>query len=214
MESLNIRKPVLVGESLGGEELSSVGSRYPDRVSGLIYLEAGYQYAFDNGNGASIAELMNTIAAQQIPVPAKSDRANFKALQAWYVPTLGITVPEAELRQTFNAAPDGSVGAPRTPPGYLDTILAGIQKYTDLRAPVLAIFAIPVDPGPWVNRDDAKTRDAIDAVVSLAEKQATAFEKGVPAARVVRLPHAKHVIFESNEADVLREIRAFLASLH
>src|SRR5262249_22184308 len=49
MESLNIRKPVLVGESVGGEELSSIGSRHPDHISGLIYLEAAYQYAFDNG---------------------------------------------------------------------------------------------------------------------------------------------------------------------
>jgi pimeloyl-ACP methyl ester carboxylesterase len=84
MESLNIRKPVLVGESVGGEELSSVGSRHPDRISGLIYLEAAYQYAFDNGKGATIAEMLKINLAQQIPVPAESDRANFKALQAWY----------------------------------------------------------------------------------------------------------------------------------
>jgi non-heme chloroperoxidase len=40
-------KPVLVGESVGAEELSSVVSRHPERISGLIYLEAAYQYAFD-----------------------------------------------------------------------------------------------------------------------------------------------------------------------
>jgi pimeloyl-ACP methyl ester carboxylesterase len=101
MESLNIRKPVLVGESIGGEELSSVGSGHPDRISGLIYLEAAYQYAFDNGKGATIAEMLKTNLAQQIPVPVESDRANFKALQAWYRRALGVTVPEAELRQIF-----------------------------------------------------------------------------------------------------------------
>jgi non-heme chloroperoxidase len=126
---------------------------------------------------------------------------------------LGVTVPEAELRQIFNTAPNGSVGAPRTPPGYTDALVAGMQKYTDLRAPVLAIFAIPADLGPWMNRDDAKTRDALDAYLALAEKQAKAFEMGVPTARVVRLAYAKHMIFESNEADVLREMGAFLSSL-
>jgi hypothetical protein len=40
-----------------------------------------------------------------------------------------------------------------------------------------------------------------------------AFEAGVPSARVVRVPNASHYIFQSNEADVLREIRAFLAGL-
>ena len=36
----------VAGHSLGGEELSSIGSRYPEKVSGLIYLDAGYSYAF------------------------------------------------------------------------------------------------------------------------------------------------------------------------
>ncbi len=43
--------------------------------------------------------------------------------------------------------------------------------------------------------------------------QAKAFESGVPSARVVRLPHANHYVFLSNEADVLREMNAFLAGL-
>jgi hypothetical protein len=47
---------------------------------------------------------------------------------------------------------------------------------------------------------------------ALAEKQAKAFEDGVQTARVVRLRGA-HYIFLSNEADVLREMRAFLAGL-
>ncbi|PYP78762.1 MAG: hypothetical protein DMD35_10590, partial [Gemmatimonadetes bacterium] len=31
------RRPVLVGHSIAGEELSSIGSRYPERVAGLVY---------------------------------------------------------------------------------------------------------------------------------------------------------------------------------
>jgi len=30
---------------------------------------------------------------------------------------------------------------------------------------------------------------------------------------VVRLPHADHYVFRSNEADVLREVNAFIAGL-
>jgi non-heme chloroperoxidase len=36
----------------------------------------------------------------------------------------------------------------------------------------------------------------------------------VPSARVVRVPHANHYVFLSNEAEVLQEMRAFLAGLH
>jgi len=46
------------------------------------------------------------------------------------------------------------------------------------------------------------------------EAQAKAFETGVLSARVVRLPHANHFVFLSNEADVLREMRAFFDTLH
>lgn len=45
------------------------------------------------------------------------------------------------------------------------------------------------------------------------EAQADAFEKGISTARVVRIPHARHFIFQSNEADGLREIAAFVSRL-
>jgi pimeloyl-ACP methyl ester carboxylesterase len=46
IESLKLDKPVLAGHSIAGEELSSIGSRHPDKVAGLIYLDAGYSYAY------------------------------------------------------------------------------------------------------------------------------------------------------------------------
>jgi pimeloyl-ACP methyl ester carboxylesterase len=46
MDSLKLNKPVILGHSIAGEELSSIGSRYPDKVAGLIYLDAGNSYAF------------------------------------------------------------------------------------------------------------------------------------------------------------------------
>ena len=42
LEALKLDRPVLVGHSIAGEELSSVGTRHPERVAGLIYLDAGY----------------------------------------------------------------------------------------------------------------------------------------------------------------------------
>src|SRR5579864_4773622 len=46
LDSLILKRPVLVGHSIAGEELSSVGSRHPEKVAGLIYLDAGYAYAY------------------------------------------------------------------------------------------------------------------------------------------------------------------------
>ncbi len=52
------------------------------------------------------------------------------------------------------------------------------------------------------------------ALVTLIERQEKAVEDGVPTAHVITVPGANHYIFLSNEADVLREMRAFLAGLH
>ena len=217
LDSLKLNAPVLVGESLGGEELSSVGSRFPGRVAGLVYLDAGYQYAFENGKGTTLEELQK-IAPPQPPEPSAIDSAGFAAYQAWFKRINGIAFPEAEFRQMMESAPNGSVGKTRTPPSVPMAILAGMRKYTDIRAPVLAIYAVPHDLGPWLNDNkDPAMRTAAEAFsandVAWTEKQAKAFEDGVPSARVIRLPRANHVVFLSNEADVLREMRAFLAAL-
>jgi non-heme chloroperoxidase len=50
MSQLGMQKPVLIGHSIAGEELSDIGIRYPDRVAGLIYLDAGYWYALNDGS--------------------------------------------------------------------------------------------------------------------------------------------------------------------
>ncbi len=89
----------------------------------------------------------------------------------------------------------------------------GEQKYTNIPVPILAIYAVPHDLGPAPGFD-AAARAAFEANdEATTGAQAKAFESGVPSARVVRLPHANHYVFVSNEADVLREINAFLGSL-
>jgi pimeloyl-ACP methyl ester carboxylesterase len=46
IDFLKLDKPVLAGHSMAGEELSSIGSRSLAKVAGLIYLDAGYTYAY------------------------------------------------------------------------------------------------------------------------------------------------------------------------
>jgi len=46
LSSLKIERPILAGHSIAGSELSYVGFVHPEKVAALIYLEAGYPYAF------------------------------------------------------------------------------------------------------------------------------------------------------------------------
>jgi non-heme chloroperoxidase len=217
LDALQLARPLLVGHSLGGEELSSVASRYPKRVAGLVYLEAAYQYAFDNGRGGTLDELQKAANPPPAPPePAGPDLAGFRALQSRFTRIYGVTIPEAEFRQGRESTPDGGVGKERDSP--MEAIMQGMQKYTDIPAPALAIFAVPHDHGPWIkNHPDPAVREAAKALSAeeavLVEKQAKAFETGVPGAHVVRLPGANHYVFLSDEAAVLREIRAFTAGL-
>jgi non-heme chloroperoxidase len=205
LDLLKLNKPVLAGHSIAGEELSSVGSRHPDRVAGLVYLDAGYQYAFDNGKGSTLEELQE--GAPRQPAPSAADRASFSGLQARLRRVSGVMLPEADFQQTI-------LSKPPTLPGVEKAILAGTQKYTNIPVPVLAIFAVPHDLGPWLEQNsDPAAKAFVAKEAALTEKQAQAFEGGVPSARVVRLPHANHYVFISNEGDVLGEMRVFLATL-
>ena len=147
-EALSISKPVLVGHSLGGEELSSIGSRYPDKVAGLIYLDAAYSYAF-------------------------------------YAPGLD-PIPEPQQQQL---------------PPLMAAIIDGMQRYTEIPPPILAIYALPHAGLPDASLDVK------------GEAIAKAFEAALPHARVVRIPQANHFVFMSHEADVLREMASFLGTL-
>ena len=220
LDALKLEKPVLVGHSLGGQELSSVATRYPSRVAGLVYLEAGYPYAFDNGTGPTMKELQDLKnLAPKAPPPSESDPglASFAALQQACLRALGFTYPEGELRQQFTTTPEGRVGKERDFPG--DTVMLQVmKKYANIPVPALVIFAIPHSLAKWVNdstdpnvREAGKAFSAADLV--LTTRQAKAFEDGVPTAHVVRLPGADHYVYLSNEADVLREMKSFFSTL-
>jgi pimeloyl-ACP methyl ester carboxylesterase len=214
LDALKLARPVLVGHSIGGQELSSIATRYPTRVAALVYLEAGYPYAFDNGKGPTLNE-MQGLRGPQPPPPGDADPASFTALGQYFERARGFAFPEAELRQQRPAGPDGRVGKPRDFPGYA-TLLSGMKKYFDIRVPVLVVFALPHGLGRWVDgstdpkvREEARAYTA--ALTPLVSQQAQSIEDGVPAARVVKLAGAHHYIYLSNEADVIREMGSFLS---
>ncbi len=82
IDALKLDRPVLAGHSFGGAELSAVANSRPNRIAGLVYFEAGYTYAFDNGKGAKMEELM-ALQARQPPPPAAgpSDLVSFSRLK-------------------------------------------------------------------------------------------------------------------------------------
>jgi pimeloyl-ACP methyl ester carboxylesterase len=64
IDKLQLRRPVLIGHSIAGQELSSVASRHPEKVGGLVYLDAlSSGYAFFTG------------PEEELPFSTKASRA-------------------------------------------------------------------------------------------------------------------------------------------
>jgi non-heme chloroperoxidase len=216
MDSLKLNKPILVGHSIAGEELSSIGSRHPEKVAGLIYLDAGYAYAYyDRARGDYRIDLIDLQKKLEQLQPGKGPANPLPLIQE----LLETALPgfERDLRdeqkdlQSMPAAMLAAASAP--PPMAAQAILAGMQKYSSVPVPILAIFAVPHDLGP-LGGSDAAARAASEARdLASTGAQAKAFEAGLPSAHVVRLAHANHYVFLSNEADVLREMNAFIGGL-
>jgi non-heme chloroperoxidase len=218
IRALNIEKPVLVGHSIAGAELSSVATLHPDSIAGVIYLEAAYPYAFDNGQGPSMKEFLE-VQGPQPPSPSQSDLESFRALQKWDARTYGFLLPESEFHETWDSTPDGRPEKPRDFPGSQSfmTIMTSTKKCARIPVPAMAIFAIPHAHEAWmIKSTDPSVRKDADAYFvrldALAEKQAKVFEESVPGAHVIRLS-GMHYVYVSNESDVLREMRAFLDNL-
>ena len=89
-----------------------------------------------------------------------------------------------------------------------DAIQANPRKYTAIKAPILAIIAVPRACAPKCDQPSVK------ALAEDDEKRADAFAAGNPTATVIRLAYAKHEVYQSNEQDVLRAMNIFIDHLH
>jgi pimeloyl-ACP methyl ester carboxylesterase len=188
--ALALVRPILIGASIAGEELSSIGSRHSEKVTALIYLDAVYSYAY-----FPIDHSFRDLSQNSLARKSFFDGPN------------------------VSGEPKGKSPSP-FPAGLLSTnpqeqaILDGQQKYTDIRGPILAFFPVPHDLS---KRKDLKDADALAAAEAedtrRMETLVKAFKAGVPQARVILMPNASHLVFVSNEAEVLREMHTFLERL-
>jgi pimeloyl-ACP methyl ester carboxylesterase len=211
--ALHLNKPAIAGHSIAGEELSYIGSHHPEKVTGLIYIEAEYPYALydqaDGGLEVDAIELRNqlrqfTNGYAQEPVKDYTDViANLERV-------------EKEIQQHQQETKDlpPTPVSPRMTPD-LFAVMEGRERFTTIHAPALVIVADEDNPGSAsTDNPQSRAQAARQALTKRTkELQVAAFERQVPSAHVVRVPHATHYVFRSNEADVLREMNAFIATL-
>ena len=222
LNTLNLQKSLLVGHSCAGQILTLFAAQHSDRLLGLVYLD-----------GASDPTLTPVDVGAPMPDPAMlprsikpasaPDNTSFEALRAAQRRDRGWAFPEGELRQQYVANADGSVGRSLLSPVIRRAITVDARvkpDYSGIRVPVLAIYQR--DPPFEEVASSFLIRNEEERVALRQEHAATRalyvrwqrdLLAGVPTARIVELQGAGLYMFLSNEADVLREIRAFAATL-
>jgi pimeloyl-ACP methyl ester carboxylesterase len=217
LDTLRLQDPVLVGNGFAGEEMSWIGARRPNRIAGLVYLNAAY----DRSDIATERAIARRIPSSGGPGP--NDLASVEALTRWASSGSGIRIPEAEFRQLAQLAPDGRVIGERVSRTVHQQILSTITTavdYAAFRVPVLALYATPTSAN-WVPgcRDAVAqdTRLACQEMYGWTVRQLETSKRllgTIPSrTQVVELAGANAFVFLSNPADVTQALERFMATL-
>jgi non-heme chloroperoxidase len=181
-------------------EMQAELERLRAEVAGLIYIEAGYPYAlYDQANGElelDAIELRNQLH-QFIEGYSLEPVKDYDGLIA----NLERVKREVKQQQQKTGKLLPSPVSPRMTPD-LTAIMEGRERFTAIHAPALVIFADEDDPSP-VSGDDPQARaNALRKMLDNRnkEQQYAAFAQQVPLAQVVRIPHATHYVFQSNDS--------------
>jgi non-heme chloroperoxidase len=209
LDSLRLSRVSLVGHSISGDELTGFAATYPDRVVSLVYLDAAYDHS-------GIDTLLRDAPAF---APGAADSASPAALQAFFQRVYGPRIPEAQVRATEVFAATGKLLRNVTPDSIDALVIrgSGHPDYARVRAPALAFYAV-TDSAPqifplWPSLGDAtraRARAFTTRLQTWAARERERFRRGVARGQSVLLRGANHYVFFSNEAEVVREMRAFL----
>lgn len=214
IDALHLDRPVLIGHSIAGEELSYVGTHDPQKVAGLIYLDAADAYGFyDAARGNIQLDLLDVQHRLEAFREGQIyDRAFVDGLQT------SVAQLDRDLKsEQERLAGLPGVPPPPPPPAIPLAVLFGEEKFTKIEAPAMAIFACPHDMSPAFRGPLA--HDLMDQGAMKAEDyarctaQSNAFERAMPADPVVRIANADHYVYLSNPDIVERAIEDFVARL-
>lgn len=222
LDTLKLGTSLVLGTSCAGRVQTVFAAQHPDRLLGLVYLDGASDPLTTPAEYEPSMPDLATLPAQAEPLD-ELDTSSFAANRLAMRRSRGFAFPEAELRQQYAANPDGSMGASLLSPAIRRaiTIDARIRPdYARLRTPVLAIYQAQ---GPFeevaaryvvrTEQERAALRQMYDATRALYALWQRQLRAAVPTARIVDLPGANVYMFLTHEADVLREVREFAATL-
>jgi non-heme chloroperoxidase len=222
LDALKLASSIVLGTSCAGRVQTVFAAQHPERLLGLVYLDGASDPLTTADEYEPGMPDLATLPRQAEPLDAL-DTSSFAANRLATRRSRGFAFPEAELRQQYVANADGSMGASRLSPEIRRAITVDARirpDYSRIRTPVLAIYQAQ---GPFedvaaryvirTDQERAALRQMYDATRALYALWQRQLRAAVPTARIVDLPGANVYMFLTHEADVLREVRTFAATL-
>ena len=219
VEAMDLDSPVLIGHSLAGDELSTLGSKHPAAFSGLVYLDAAYDRS---GTDADARQLTGPLP--RAPSPFPSDMVSYDSARNFFGRLFpgNKPLPEGEMMATYTFLSTGDSRNsfdPRVGQALLSSIPP--PDYANIPLPSLAIYALETSAQSymrsWYDPDDPVIQDITEQLFALNNPKKRAsiagFDRELPESEVIILDDASHSIFLSNEAEVLAAINRFTATL-
>jgi pimeloyl-ACP methyl ester carboxylesterase len=222
LEALRLEKPVLVGHSFGGQDLSVIGAEYSERIGALVYLDSAEDervWPFPKGRPFSADE---EEWKAQLPKTAPADLTSVSAYRAWQKASYNMAFPESEVRQLFTINPDGSLGDSLVSKQVRDAMFVGraYPDYSRIHVPVLAFFDMPALLSQQLSKFQPQSKEqsaALGARYTMSQVWSAvnshALSRAIPAAKIVYLTGSNNYIFLTNEAEVIGETAAFIEGL-
>jgi non-heme chloroperoxidase len=223
LDALKLDRVFLVGHSMAGVELSHFAAAYPDRLLGLVYLDAAF---YRNTQEFKAMQAENPLRTIEIPGSKDehySTEAYFASMKKAYPSLAAIWGPVMEEQglHEITVQPDGRVVdrmSPAIESAIQDTMLGYIPEDDRIQAPTLSFVAFPearsfISPEYMTEEQQARVMaffaTAREAWLRHSMEQ---FRRNVPHARIVQIPGGHHYCFIQQEQLVYDEMRKFLSA--
>jgi non-heme chloroperoxidase len=211
LDALTIKRVILVGHSLAGDELTRFAGVHPDRVIKLVYLDAA-------ADRARFRELHKQVPPELSP--AKSDLESLDSFRRWVSRmSFWSEAWEANLREIMVFSPDGKILREAKTGKASRLLIQGTidshPDYSKIRSPALSIAVLGFSSrmSDFVKTLPDSTRAKAEASLTrlreFQQQQIERFRKEIPNGRVVVFTNADHHCFIEKETEVVREMQDF-----
>lgn len=194
LDHLGIQRAVLAGNSMAGDEMTRLAGEDPQRVAGLVYIDAAHD-----------GTLIDRLGIFDVcPTWQEIMAANERRFEN----------PEAVRRTQLRVRTDGT-----TVPNMSDIALAQLAAsesapdYSRVRAPALAVYHVPSRVEDVFGSESAVSDECISAMQRFIYESIAGFASGMRRARIVAFHDTRHIIHLVSP-DALEDVmRRWLAAL-